>query len=466
MDDINTERNTGFTLIGQQFVGLLTKKMLYSVRNPMLSFSQILIPCFFAILMLLIIKSWPKMGDQRPSLVLNVDPFKGTDIPYFIKNKNEPKVKQMANHYKSQFSGQNRVYEHYSNTTDLTQSMIEYILKESEKDISYFNFHVPIGAMISDKPQGKDLALTALFNNQPFHAISASLAAVDLAAIRYLTNKPNYLMEVSNHPLPRTTADNLEIAKLSKIRFQLSWNLLYSMSFLAASFSVFLVKESSVKLKHLQKVSGVKLYLYWLTAFLWDYYIFIITCLLVLITYYLLGQEPIQSTEILDSLLVMFVIYGLALLPSVYLLSFMFEDPSNAYVWIFLLNIVSGIGTFMVVSILELPLLELEYIADILDLIFAVLVTNYGMGRSLYLLYNNYLGNKYCNREVIQKTCNIDTIDAKEFFQMMINEFKEMADVIPYDESTLQLLNGTRVSLPDAIKPCCKSESIFRLSSN
>ena len=43
-----------------------------------------------------------------------------------------------------------------------------------------------------------------------------------------------------------------------------------AMSFVPASFVVFLVTEKTTKAKHLQFVSGVDPILYWLSNFLWD----------------------------------------------------------------------------------------------------------------------------------------------------------------------------------------------------
>ena len=42
------------------------------------------------------------------------------------------------------------------------------------------------------------------------------------------------------------------------------------MSILVATFVVFLVKESSVKAKHIQFVSGVHSFNFWLSTYLWD----------------------------------------------------------------------------------------------------------------------------------------------------------------------------------------------------
>ena len=45
---------------------------------------------------------------------------------------------------------------------------------------------------------------------------------------------------------------------------------IFAMSFVPASFVLFLIEERVSNSKHLQFVSGVNPFIYWLTTFLWD----------------------------------------------------------------------------------------------------------------------------------------------------------------------------------------------------
>lgn len=68
----------------------------------------------------------------------------------------------------------------------------------------------------------------------------------------------------------------LYIVPASSIRMATSVDVLvsicviFAMSFVPASFVLFLIEERVSKAKHLQFVSGVKPVLYWLTNFTWD----------------------------------------------------------------------------------------------------------------------------------------------------------------------------------------------------
>ena len=442
------------------------KKVYYTLRNPTLTLSQLLIPMGFVILVLVMLKNLPKLGDS-PELVLNLDKFKGTQVPYFYRTTDYNIVMDMINDYKSQFSRANQAIEQSYNGTDLKTAMIDHILERSQQSIGYFNLHVPIGAMVCENKDHDCIdsrenitVVTGLFNNQAFHSIGISLAAVDLAVVRYSIQNPNYLIEVSNHPLPRTTADKLlQVQYATPQQYQLSENLMFSMSFLAASFAILLVKEKSNKGKHLQQVCGVKLYLFWLTSFLWDYLIYIMACLLVMLMYYVFDEEPLRTIEQESRLFVVFAVHGFALLPFSYLISFMFEVPSTAYVRICLFSIIVGIGTFITVVVTELPLLDLKDIGRVLDFTFSIFITNYNMGRSVYHLYTNYLGNKYCNIAPLQRTCNLGTISAEDFIHMIRTEFKEFAHL--FEDYLSQIPPNTNITIPvpDVIKPCCKGLS-------
>lgn len=45
---------------------------------------------------------------------------------------------------------------------------------------------------------------------------------------------------------------------------------IFAMSFIPASFVLYLIQERVTKAKHLQFVSGVSPAIYWLTNFMWD----------------------------------------------------------------------------------------------------------------------------------------------------------------------------------------------------
>lgn len=69
-----------------------------------------------------------------------------------------------------------------------------------------------------------------------------------------------------------------------KTGFAIAINLMYGMASLSSTFALLLVTESSIKSKHVQKVSGVYLSNFWLSALVWDLFNFLLPCLLMLVS--------------------------------------------------------------------------------------------------------------------------------------------------------------------------------------
>ena len=65
--------------------------------------------------------------------------------------------------------------------------------------------------------------------------------------------------------------------------FNIAFNGLFGMAFLASSFVVFLVQERTNKAKHVQFVSGVDPISYWHSAYTWDLINFLVPTLSILI---------------------------------------------------------------------------------------------------------------------------------------------------------------------------------------
>lgn len=69
-----------------------------------------------------------------------------------------------------------------------------------------------------------------------------------------------------------------------KTGFAIAINLMYGMASLSSTFALLLVTESSIKSKHVQKVSGVYVSNFWLSALVWDLFNFLMPCLLMLVS--------------------------------------------------------------------------------------------------------------------------------------------------------------------------------------
>ena len=118
-----------------------------------------------------------------------------------------------------------------------------------------------------------------------------------------------------------------------------------------------------------------------------------------MLMYKAFNEEALATPAQEGRLFLLFMIHGLAMLPFVYVLSFLFDVPSTAYVRICIYNVILGIGSFLAVIITEIPSLDVVYISKPLNSLFSMFLPNYSLGRSVYNLYNNYIGHDICNTE-------------------------------------------------------------------
>uniref|UniRef100_A0A7N6B056 P-type phospholipid transporter n=1 Tax=Anabas testudineus TaxID=64144 RepID=A0A7N6B056_ANATE len=139
-----------------------------------------------------------------------------------------------------------------------------------------------------------------------------------------------YGMSVSNHPL-NLTKEQLSFMALATTSTDVvvSICVIFAMSFIPASFVLFLIQERVNKAKHLQFVSGVNPAVYWLASFAWD---MVSTCFI----------RPLCHLLILWFKLVQELLWSIT--PMMYPASFIFSVPSTAYVVLTCINLFIGIN--------------------------------------------------------------------------------------------------------------------------
>ena len=187
-------------------------------------------------------------------------------------------------------------------------------------------------------------------------SVQASGHSPDPAA--YSTVFPAYAPRSSftlrNHPLPLTTQSILTIRAILAIFAALF--VLIPFCYLPASFVIFVVKERESKAKHLQLVSGVSPFSYWLSTYLFDLANYLLVCGAVILVFLAYQNESFTGDSATTaSTFMLFVLYGFSVVPMAYLMSFMFTNHTAAQVGIssilFILGFVLTIGSFILQNI-------------------------------------------------------------------------------------------------------------------
>ncbi|KAL6118634.1 uncharacterized protein ACO6RY_03402 [Pungitius sinensis] len=236
--------------------------------------------------------------------------------------------------------------------------------------------------------------LKVWFYNKAWHGMVSFLNVANNAILR--GNLPagqdplQYGISVSNHPLNLTKAQ-LSSAALasSSTDVVVSICVIFAMSFIPASFVLFLIQERVNKAKHLQFVSGVNPAVYWLANFAWDMCNYVIPCLIVIFIFLCFQQKAYVSPPNLPALILLLFFYGWAITPMMYPASFIFSVPSTAYVVLTCINLFIGINGSIATFVLEL--IDDDNVSRINDIVKNVLLIfpHFCLGRGLIDMAQN-----------------------------------------------------------------------------
>uniref|UniRef100_M3ZRP8 P-type phospholipid transporter n=1 Tax=Xiphophorus maculatus TaxID=8083 RepID=M3ZRP8_XIPMA len=232
------------------------------------------------------------------------------------------------------------------------------------------------------------------FYNQAWHGMVSFLSVANNGILRGNLPKGeeprHHGISISNHPL-NLTKEQLSSAAMATTSTDVvvSICVIFAMSFIPASFVLFLIQERVSKAKHLQFVSGVNPTVYWLTNFVWDMCNYIVPCFIVIVIFLCFQQKAYVSPPNLPALILLLIFYGWAITPMMYPASFIFSVPSTAYVVLTCVNLFIGINGSVATFIMEL--IEDDNISRINDIVKQVLLIfpHFCLGRGLIDMAKN-----------------------------------------------------------------------------
>lgn len=127
---------------------------------------------------------------------------------------------------------------------------------------------------------------------------------------------------------------------------------IFCLGFVVAGFVVLPIEERSGNIKHLQLVCGMNKVVYWLSTFVWDLLWYVAFVLLMLILFLIFRDPYYTGSGELPIFFVLLLCYGLAAIPWMYMLSFLFTSSATAYVELISLNFFAGFSFLIVDAIL------------------------------------------------------------------------------------------------------------------
>ncbi|CAK4190139.1 unnamed protein product [Aphanomyces euteiches] len=241
----------------------------------------------------------------------------------------------------------------YSNLTDAKS----YSLKAGEEIFKrgFGNETSPVlgqygGYVFMGNSQDRSFGYNLAVNTSAVHAAIVYKAMLDEALYRSVTSNANLKLTCTDLPLPLTDASKTVFTTI--MAFSTSMFVVLAFAFFTASVVPYLVNEKhpSHNSKHQQLVSGVSLPAFWLSNFAWDLLLYAVPCIFGLVAIYIFDITPFTGHNCSScpstpfaALIVVFVLFGFAIVAFCYILSYLFVEPSASQTYIIMINILLGV---------------------------------------------------------------------------------------------------------------------------
>ena len=157
-------------------------------------------------------------------------------------------------------------------------------------------------------------------------------------------------VSVTNHPLPITA----HAADLN--RFILSHAsavfIIIPLSLMTGNWAYFPVQERATHALHVQQLTGLSPAMYWLGNYVYDFacYSVVVGTLMIGLV---LSNSSLAEGEFATVTIILFALYGLAMIPFSYVLSLLFKNPSNSQIGVAAINFVFGFVLYTVVKLMN-----------------------------------------------------------------------------------------------------------------
>jgi hypothetical protein len=216
------ETLVGFRLLLQQFMILIKKRFIHSIRNKSLVISQILVPIGVLIINLVYIKVGPSKPKDLPALDISLSKYDTNYAPFILNGQSELDkmiLNNMSSKYESQFAkfARSNVFNlatdsqfFYESCTKpaSTQDIDSYLKCVGKNNYYYFTDRSLVAATMSSIQ--KNISLIGHFNNQKFHLPPLIVNLLTNTLFKLYSNSTENNIYAINYPLPRNQEGNFK----------------------------------------------------------------------------------------------------------------------------------------------------------------------------------------------------------------------------------------------------------------
>jgi ATP-binding cassette, subfamily A (ABC1), member 3 len=338
----------GGGMFTRHFFALLAKRAIYARRDRRMIFCQLVLPVLLVVIGVSILLVQPDYS--QPNYVLSPNKLNGdlatsdrNYMPFSIDGV-DPNSDTFPAKMQQRFNGNTDdslggvsgvavpiedlgggdEFAACAQGPQVLYNMSQYLLKSVDDDsVSDEKGSTRYGAVtIAAETDASSLYYNVLVNASAVHGVGVYVNLVHQAFLQVLTDVPTASITARNYPLPLTYKQQNQAATADAFVVALFINIAFC--FIPASFAVFIVKEREVKAKHQQVISGVSIYAYWISAYLWDVVSYLPTAGCIIIVMYIYGIDAYITGPAASAFAVLFLVYGPATAAFTYVFSFIF----------------------------------------------------------------------------------------------------------------------------------------------
>lgn len=375
------EETSNAAFFVKHFRALFLKRFIYGKRDVKMLFCQVILPVLLVVLGLGLLQLRPDF--DQPELVLSPTKLNSDLSPghrnYVLfdsqgGNLGEELMKRFNNDYDSgndeddgggvyglavPIGSESDQFAQCSSGAAPLLNMSNYALVNSEMDGQDGSSHYGTVSIAADSTE-EQLNYNVLVNGSAMHGAGIYVNLVHEAFLQVLTGKGKASLVAKNYPLPRTWKQDNNEASIDAFTAALFFMIAFC--FIPASYVSFIVKEREVKAKHQQIISGVSIYAYWCSSWLWDVVSYFPTVALVFCIVLAFGIDNYTQHEGAAATVLLFVLFGPAVASFTYFTSFLFKSHSTAQLVVMFANFLTGL-CLMVVSFVLTTISSTESIA-------------------------------------------------------------------------------------------------------
>lgn len=310
VESLKPKKVTGGTLLLYQMLAILLKK-LYVFRRSWISILSMII---FSIGVLYFFSISSKLANNE-LLDISLNDYGETVTLLEVAGGNQ----HLIDSYKDLFHGKDQI-------SFIPKDMTEVALKTASEALGEFTRKYLVGATFEAK------TVTAWFNGQPYHTMPLTLNTVNRALLKAIKGD-SYDISISNHPYKYKSSEKDEANYSLDLQFVntiLSFlGLFLLLTYWPFIFTIHYVREREANMKHLQFISGMNRYVYWLTSFCFDFIGFIVVSCALSGYIIAFANSNFKGSQGFFVLFVISTSYGFATLALSYLCSFLFRKSSK-----------------------------------------------------------------------------------------------------------------------------------------